>query len=107
MRIGELAERVEVQGASVSRDQFNAEKLAWATLATVWAKVQERGGREPVLADRPTMVVSFEVTMRAPPVVLITHKMRLLWRGKVLAIDTVTPLGRDGALRLRCVEVEG
>ena len=74
-------------------------------VATVWAKVVERGGREPVIADRPVMVVSYEVTMRSG--VTVTHKDRLSWRSKTLAIDTVTPLPADGLLVLRCLEVEG
>ncbi|MCB0147157.1 MAG: head-tail adaptor protein, partial [Caldilineaceae bacterium] len=70
---------------------------------TVWAKVTERGGREPQLADRPVMLISYEVVIRAG--VTVTHSDRLTWGGKVLAIDTVTPLPQ-GYITLRCMEVE-
>lgn len=108
MKAGELRERVEIQTATVTRDAYNAELLTWATVATVWAKVQERGGREPLIADRPTMVVSYEVTLRYPVAgVTVTHKHRLLWRGKTLSVDTVTPNTAQGIVTLRCVEVDG
>ena len=105
--IGSLRERVQVQAATVTRDAYNAELLTWATAATVWAKVGERGGREPLIADRPVMVVSYEVTLRYPVVGLtVTHKHRLVWRGKTLSVDTVTPNQTQGTVTLRCVEVE-
>ena len=104
MRAGDMRERVAIQTSTATRDEFNAEVLSWATTTTVWAKVVERGGREPVIADRPVMVVSYEVTIRSG--VTVTHRDRLLWRSKTLAIDTVTPLPADGLIVLRCLEVE-
>lgn len=105
MNAGDLRERVSILTSTATRDEFNAEVLAWSPVATVWAKVVERGGREPMLADRPVMVVSYEVTIRSG--VTVTHKDRLSWRSKTLAIDTVTPLPADGLMVLRCLEVEG
>lgn len=101
---GELRERVEIQAATVTRGDFNEEVLTWTTAATVWAKVTERGGREPLAADRPVMVVSYEVTIRSGPTV--THKHRLVWRSKTLGIDTVTPLTAQGLIVLRCLEMD-
>lgn len=102
--IGKLCEVVTLQQASVTRGDFNEEILTWSTVATLRAKVTERGGREPVLADRPVMVVSYEVEIRTG--VTVTHKNRLLWRGKALGIDTVTPLPASGRILMRCLEVE-
>lgn len=99
--IGDMLERVDIQSATVTRGDFNEEVLAWATTSTVWAKVTERGGREPVVADRPVMLVSYEVVIRN---VTVTHKNRLMWRGKYLSIDTVTPLPAQGLIVLRCLE---
>lgn len=101
---GDLNERVTLQTATVTRGTANAEVVTWADVVTVWAKVVERGGREPVLADRPVMIVSYEVTVRAP--LSVTHLDRLVWGGKTLAIDTVTPRRVDGVIVLRCMEVE-
>ena len=101
---GDLRERVTIQQATATRDAYNAEVLTWSTVATVWARVLERGGREPVLADRPVMLISYEVTVRDGRT--ITHEQRVIWRGKTLTIDTVTPLPADGLIVLRCLEVE-
>lgn len=114
MKAGDLRERVQVLRAVSTRDQYNAERLTWVPLLTVWARVVERGGRAPVVADRPVMVVGYEVAVRWPlPVageppggVVLTHLDRLLWRSKTLSIETVTPLPAEGLLVLRCLEAE-
>lgn len=101
---GDLREQIALQQATATRDAYNAEVLTWSTVATVWARVLERGGREPVLADRPVMLISYEVTIRDG--VTVTHGQRVIWRGKTLGIDTVTPLPADGLIVLRCLEVD-
>lgn len=102
--IGRLREVVTLQRATVTRGDFNEEILTWATVATLRAKVTERGGREPLAADRPVMVVSYEVEVRKG--VTVTHKDRLLWRGLTLAVDVVTPRPEIERQVLRCVAVE-
>ncbi len=101
---GDLNEQVTIQTATVTRGTANAEVVTWADVATVWAKVTERGGREPLLADRPVMVVAYEVIIRDG--VTVTHSDRLTWGDKTLAIDTVTPRRTDGVIVLRCMEIE-
>lgn len=102
MKAGDLRERVQIQRATITRDAFGEERPSWATVATVWAKVVERGGREPVLADRPVMLVAYEVTIRAG--VTVDHGAQVLWRTKTLQVETVTPLPADGLIVLRCLE---
>ncbi len=102
--VQELRERVGIQTATVTRDAYNDEVTSWATTTTVWAKVVERGGREPVIADRPTMIVSYEVTIRDG--VTVTNRQRLTWGSKTLAIETVTPNRAQGVIVLRCLDVE-
>ena len=99
----DLRERVTIQQATATRDEYNAEILTWSTMATVWARVLERGGREPVLADRPVMLIAYEVTIRDG--VTVTHGQRVVWRSKTLNVETVTPLPADGLIMLRCMEV--
>ena len=101
---GDLNEQVTIQTATVTRGTANAEVVSWADVVTVWATVTERGGREPVLADRPVMLVSYEVIIRNG--VTVTHSDRLVWNDKTLAIDTVTPRRTDGVIVLRCMEIE-
>ena len=107
MQIGKMRERVEIQTATVTKGtDYNEEVLTWATTQTVWAQVKEKGGREPLLADRPVMLVSYEVTIRTPATAP-THKNRLVWRTKYLTIDTVTPIPQDGLTVMRCLESVG
>lgn len=104
MRAGELRERVTVQAAAVSRDDFGAEVLTWLDGPTVWAKVTAKSGREPVLADRPVMLVGYEITIRLG--VAVSQKHRLMWRGKVLGIDAVNLLPGAGLVTLLCTEAD-
>jgi SPP1 family predicted phage head-tail adaptor len=102
---GDLRERVAIQIATVTKGAaYNEEVLTWATVATVWARVEERTGSEPLAADRATSLVYYLVTMRTPAVTP-THKDQLLWRGKTLAVQTVTPMPQHGLIVLRCLEV--
>ena len=102
---GDLNERVTIQTATVSRGTANAEVVTWADVVTVWAKVVVRSGREPVLADRPVMLMGYEMIIRDG--VSVSHKDRLIWGDKTLAIDTVSPIPTQrGYLLLQCMEVE-
>ena len=103
MGAGKLDQRVTIQRASATRDAYGAEALTWSEVATVPAQVRERGGREPLLADRPVMVVAFEVTIRAG--FNVTHQDRLVWETLTLQVETATPLPR-GFQTLRCLQVE-
>lgn len=100
---GEMNQRVTLLSATATRDAYGAEVLAWVAGATVHARIIERGGREPVLADRPVMVMAYEVVIRAG--LTVTHLDRLTWGAKTLQIDTVTPQP-TGFLTLRCLEVD-
>lgn len=103
---GDLRERVAIQTATPNRNSYNEEKLTWATTTTVWAAVVERGGREPIIADRPTMLVSYEVTFRYWTTTAgLSHLTnRLVWRSKTLSIETVTPDQANGWVVVRCLE---
>jgi SPP1 family predicted phage head-tail adaptor len=101
--ISDLRERVAIQSATVARDAYNAETLTWATSSTVWAAVRERGGREVLITDRPTMIVGYEVTIRDG--VTIDNHDRLVWGSKTLGIESVTPLQAQGLIVMRCLEV--
>lgn len=104
---GRLDERVTVLVATATRDAFGAELLTWAADRSLWAQVRERGGREPLLADRPVMVVAYEVIVRySAYAAAITHLHRLTWAGKTLQVETVTPERAAGRVVLRCLEVE-
>lgn len=100
---GDLREYVTLRTATATRDAYGVETIVWTDSATVAARVTERGGREPLLADRPVMVVSYEVVIRAG--LAVSHADRLVWRGLTLQIETVTPLP-VGFQTLRCLAIE-
>lgn len=105
MNVAKLHEVVTVQRATVSRDAFGGEVLTWADVATVRAKIVKRAAREPVLADRPVMLVGYEVIVRRH--LDVTHQDRLEWLGKLLSIEAVTPHEPDrNHITLRCIEAE-
>ncbi|MBO9321652.1 MAG: phage head closure protein [Roseiflexus sp.] len=101
---GDLRERVTIQRATVERDAFGGEVLNWADGETVWANVFDRSGRESIIADRPVMLVGYEVTIRSG--VVVTHQDRLKWRGKLLHIEAVTPKPAEDLIVMRCLEAE-
>lgn len=104
MKAGELRERVTLQSPSVGRDAYNAEIVTWLDGPSVWAKVVTKSGREPILADRPVMLVGYEVFIRMG--VNISQKYRLMWRRKVLAIDAVNIVPEAGLIKLLCIEMD-
>jgi SPP1 family predicted phage head-tail adaptor len=104
IRIGEFLERITIQSAAITRDAYGAELLTWLDGATVWAKVVAKSGREPILADRPIMIVGYEITIRTNT--SITQRHRLVWRGKTLTIDAIFPIPAAGLLTLACTEAQ-
>ena len=104
---GAMTERITVLCANANRDAYGAETLTWTAEHTVWAQVRERGGREPLLADRPVMGVAYEIILRySLYTAALTHLHRLVWRGKTLQIETVTPERFADRVVLRCLEIQ-
>lgn len=105
---GDLNERINIQSATVTLTaDYNEESLAWpadGVGTTVWAQVKPRPGREPILADRPVMVVGYEIVIRSGTTV--TNQQRVQWRGKNLSIETVVPNPAVGFTTLQCIEAD-
>lgn len=104
MNAGEMRERVDLRTSTKVRDEFNAAKETWSTVATVWASVREVSSREQIAAGRPAQLSVYDVEIRTGGTVP-NHKEQLLWRGKTLLIETVTVLQADGMIHMRCQEV--
>lgn len=106
MKAGDLRQRITIQTAAVTRDAFGAETITWHDGPTLWAQIIEKGGREPLLADRPVMIVGYEITVRYTAITAaLTHLHRLRWEQKILQIETVTPERTTGCVRLRSLEI--
>jgi SPP1 family predicted phage head-tail adaptor len=85
--IGQLRHRVTLEAPVATADGGGGADLAWAPVATVWARLRAQratAGREN---QATVQVVSHEVTLRWRGDV--TPRMRLVYEGRVLEIRSV------------------
>lgn len=103
IEIGGLRERVTLQSPSRIPDGGGGADVSWTEGATVWAKVETRGGGEAFASERLAAQARFRVTIRHRTGV--TAEMRLLWGDRALAISALgDPDGRKRFLVLDCKE---
>jgi len=62
--IGELRDRVNIKKPTDSQTSSGSIEKTWATLATVWAKVEEKSGQEAQEAERETAFTKTVFTVR-------------------------------------------
>lgn len=91
--IGELRERVTIQEATTVSDGAGGQTVTWADVYTVWAKVQPVRGREEDRLGRLATVETYLVIVRFA--VAVTSLSRLVWRGKVLNVRSVSDRDMD------------
>jgi SPP1 family predicted phage head-tail adaptor len=101
--IGEMRERVTLQSPLRTPDGAGGAEVTWTSGATVWAKVEDRGGGERVAGERLAAGTKLRLTIRYRSG--ITTEMRGLWNARVLNIRAVgDPDGRKRFLVLDCEE---
>jgi len=101
--IGQMRERVTLQAPVRTPDGAGGGDVTWTESATVWAKVEERGGDERAAGERLAAEARFRVTIRYRSGV--TAEMRALWNGRALDIASLRdPDGRKRLLVLDCEE---
>ena len=99
--IGELRERVTLQSPVRAPDGAGGGDVTWTSGATVWAKVEERGGSEHAAGERLAGHARLRVTIRYRSGV--TAEMRVMWNGRALGIAALRdPDGRKRFLVLDC-----
>lgn len=106
MQAGRLRELVTIQEQTVIRNSFGEEAVTWVEIAKVWASVLPGGSGERFLggASREQATVSHTVRIRYRGG--LVPKMRLLWEGRLLDIESIIdPDGRRRELVLLCHEV--
>lgn len=81
---GKLRERVTVEIASVSTNQFGEAVLAWGTSSSVWASVEGVTAREALASGQAEVSITHRVRMRYLPG--LTQQMRFSWRNRTLEI---------------------
>lgn len=101
--IGQMRERVTLQQENSVSDGQGGKVLAWAEVATFWARVEPVRGGEQLAAMRLEASQEYRVTIRQRTGV--TAGMRLVWGTKNLNIRTLTnPDERGRFLQLICTE---
>lgn len=104
---GALDQRVTIQLGLATRDgDGGAGDLAWQDVATVWAAVEDVAGTEGAAQGALTSATRRRVRLRW--LAWLTNRHRLVWRGRVLAIEAVRdPEQRRRELLVDCVEHAG
>lgn len=84
LNAGALDQRVTLQRRTVGRDDRGQALETWATVATLWASVKPRRGRDFLAAAQDQATFDCTVWLRYRADILATD--RLLWKGQPLDI---------------------
>jgi SPP1 family predicted phage head-tail adaptor len=102
IRSGELRERVTIQVATESRNLLGETTLAWSYFAERWASVEGVSAREVLLRGQQDTTITHRVRMRY--VSGLSQTMRIVWRGRVLEIDSLLEHANRSEHELICSE---
>lgn len=100
LQAGRLDRRARIEQKIVTRDDYLAEVVSWAEVATVWAGKRDLSGREYFASAATQSEVDCEITIRWREG--LRGDMRLLLDGAVYDIHAITEIGRREGLLLRC-----
>lgn len=99
MHSGQFAERISIESLTVTRNSIGEESKTWSSVAEVWANVVTVRGAEYVAAMQGQYRDDIRVRVRYRAG--ITNLMRIQWRGKAYAIESVM----DGGPRRDYIEM--
>ena len=101
--IGKLNRRVEIQVATVTRNDYGEELKTWATSSIVWARIEPQGGKEYFDAQQVKGKTSYKVIIRK---VGLETDDRLKYGSTVFEIDAILEPEMDRRyLEVMCYEV--
>lgn len=86
MRVKHLSERITVQRATSSLNNYNEEVKTWATLCSSWAEVRVLSGKELEAVQQTFSDVRFRVKIRFRQDVSIAVTDRISWGSRTLEI---------------------
>lgn len=98
MMAGKLDRRVLIEAPTFSNDSIGASTTTWATLATVWARVEHLAGKELYAAKQIIPTADLKITIRYRSD--ITEKMRVTHDGVVYGIQHIAEIGRRDGLAI-------
>ena len=103
-RAGQLRHRITLQSVSTTPDSSGDRVEAFATFATVWARVEPLTGREQFIAQQIQSETNYRVEIRYRAGVVAT--MRVLFGGRTFEVVSVLNVGeRNSDLHLMCREL--
>ncbi len=101
--VGERDQRIIIQEATSSTDEYNAPTVTWSTFATVSAKVTDSsaGSTERYESDQLTAVrtTTFNIRYLAG----VKEKMRILYDERFYDIEYIGRPDRNRSLELRTI----
>lgn len=94
LNAGELTSRGKLQQRSNTSDSQGGQIVAWADVATLWAKIRAVQGTEGFSADQQRPLVTYNITIRYRPGVTPSQygadaSMRFVVEGRTFDIRTV------------------
>lgn len=103
-RPGDLRERVRLEIPVDTPDGSGGVTRSYQEAWSAWAQILPQGAGAHTAAARAGELRRFEVRLRRPPSPP-ARGMRLIWKSRRLAIETVSPLDAgERFLRLDCLE---
>jgi SPP1 family predicted phage head-tail adaptor len=101
---GDMARRVTLQRATVTRNDFNEEIEAWGTLAVVWAHRKDVSAAEQMRASEVGAQLSTRFRIRySTTVSTLNPRDRLIYRGLTYNITGVREKDANRWLEVDCV----
>ena len=101
---GQLDRRITLQSRTVAADAYNEPVETWATLATVWAKVEYPvTGSDEATAENLNVAsrrVDFTIRYRSD----VGFIERVIYNSGTYDIERIAELGRDNHLKLTTEE---
>ena len=105
MQAGQLRHRVTIQQASESQNSVGEAVKSWASVATVWARVNPLRGTEYLAAMQAKATVDTRITMRKNAFPGLTPKHRIVFGARVFDIEAVIDVdGLGDAMEVSCKE---
>ena len=103
---GEMRERVLIQKQTQSVDDYGAFSTIWIDIdefPNVWARVSQERSNNNFVSEKNENEAIYNIVIRYRSDV--DEKMRIVWRGKFLAIDSILNVDeRRRYLELLCSE---
>jgi len=99
---GSLRERITVQVATESRNGLGEVTQAWSTFTSRWASVTGLSSREVLLQGQAKADTTHRVRVRY--IAGMTISMRILWRERVLEIDSLLEHANRSEHEILCTE---